>query len=58
MLLPALPTMITNSKDKYEATLDYGVRRTLETDGLLSFDDFHSEPDDTARYHRALSDDG
>ena len=43
VLLPALPTMVMNSKDKYEATLDY-VRRTLETDGLLSFDDFRNEP--------------
>ena len=31
--------MVTNGKDKYEATLDY-IARTLETDGLLSFDNF------------------
>ena len=41
VLLPALPTMLTNSKDKYEATLDY-VERTLESDGLLSFDEFRN----------------
>ena len=35
--------MTTDSKGRYEATLDT-VRRILETDGMLSFDDFRSEP--------------
>ena len=38
-VVAALPTMIANSKDKYEACADY-VERTLESDGLLSFDTF------------------
>jgi predicted P-loop ATPase len=41
--VPALPSMTTDSKGRYESTLDT-VRRILETDGLLSFDDFRSEP--------------
>lgn len=39
VLAPALPTMLVNNKDKFEAILDY-VERTLESDGLLSFDIF------------------
>jgi hypothetical protein len=39
MPVPALPSMMTNAKDKYDACLDY-VERTLESDGLLSFDTF------------------
>jgi Virulence-associated protein E len=39
--LPALPAMLVNSKDKYEANLDY-IERTLESDGLLSFDEFRN----------------
>lgn len=42
-IVPALPTMLANGKDKFEASLDY-VRRVLETDGLLSFDTFRGEP--------------
>jgi predicted P-loop ATPase len=42
-VVPALPAMLTNSKEKYEANLDY-VRRTLQSDGLLSFDDFRGVP--------------
>ncbi len=38
---PALPAMLVNSKDKFEATLDY-IERTLESDGLLSFDEFRN----------------
>lgn len=37
----ALPVMLVNSKDKYEANLDY-VERILESDGLLSFDEFRN----------------
>ena len=40
-VVPALPVMLVNSKDKYEATLDY-IERTLESDGLLSFDEFRN----------------
>jgi len=40
-LAPALPVMLVNSKDKYEANLDY-VERILESDGLLSFDEFRN----------------
>jgi hypothetical protein len=40
---PALPTMIMNTKNEYEGRLDY-VRRELENDGLLSFDDFRGVP--------------
>jgi hypothetical protein len=39
--VPALPAMLVNSKDRYEANLDY-VERTLEYDGLLSFDEFRN----------------
>jgi hypothetical protein len=39
--VPALPAMLANSKDKFEACLDY-VERTLECDGLLSFDEFRN----------------
>lgn len=39
-VVPALPAMITTgNKEKYEACADY-VERTLESDGLLSFDEF------------------
>lgn len=38
---PAMPSMITNSKDKYDASLDY-LERALEADGLLSFDEFRN----------------
>jgi predicted P-loop ATPase len=38
---PVLSSMVMNSKDKYEATLDY-IERTLESDGLLSFDEFRN----------------
>jgi Virulence-associated protein E len=38
-LTPVLSSMVMNGKDKYEATLDY-IERTLESDGLLSFDEF------------------
>ena len=40
-VIPALPAMVANSKDKFEATLDY-VERMLESDGLLSFDEFRN----------------
>lgn len=39
--VPALPAMLVNSKDRYEANLDY-VERTLEYDGLLSYDEFRN----------------
>lgn len=38
---PAMSTMLTNAKDKYDATLDY-LERMLESDGLLSFDEFRN----------------
>lgn len=43
VVVPALPSMIVNSKGELEGRLDY-VRRQLETDGMLSFDTFRGEP--------------
>lgn len=41
-VVPALPTMVmSGNKDKFDATLDY-VERILESDGLLSFDEFRN----------------
>jgi hypothetical protein len=42
-MAPALPSVTINGKGLFEPTLDT-VRRTLESDGLLSFDDFRNEP--------------
>ena len=39
--VPALPAMLVNSKDKFEANLDY-VERTLEYEAMLSFDEFRN----------------
>src|SRR5208337_153473 len=39
--VPALPSMLVNSKDKFEANLDY-IERTLEYEAMLSFDEFRN----------------
>jgi predicted P-loop ATPase len=40
--VPALPAVTTNSKNKYEPSLD-SVRRALDEDKLLAFDDFRDK---------------